>query len=165
MIRKLLSGTIFTKISTKNMMTQCSVFEIIFNVPNFYGFSIDILRMRGCVVLALEEWVVLYIIDTRRSLDLGLLFSIYHPWFISVFFLEFTVAASFMVLVVCKSVGIATMVNCSQYFLLQLFFIVCNSLLYELKSRWVGSDEFKANSRGKNLQPPPWRRVKKIKWG
>ena len=28
--------------------------------------------MRGCVVLALEEWVVLYIIDTRRSLDLGL---------------------------------------------------------------------------------------------
>ena len=53
-------------------MTQCSVFEIIFNVPNFYGFSIDILRMRGCVVLALEEWVVLYIIDTRRSLDLGL---------------------------------------------------------------------------------------------
>ena len=62
-------------------MTQCSVFEIIFNVPNFYGFSIDILRMRGCVVLALEEWVVLYIIDTRRSLDLGLLFSIYHPGF------------------------------------------------------------------------------------
>ena len=51
-----------------------------------YGFSIDILRMRGCVVLALEEWVVLYIIDTRRSLDLGLLFSIYqtgfftYPW-------------------------------------------------------------------------------------
>ena len=81
MIRKLLSGTIFTKISTKNMMTQCSVLEIIFNVPNFYGFSIDILRMRGCVVLALEEWVVLYIIDTRRSLDLGLLFFIYHPGF------------------------------------------------------------------------------------
>ena len=30
-------------------------------------------------MLALEEWVVLYIIDTRRSLDLGLLF--YHPGF------------------------------------------------------------------------------------
>ena len=37
--------------------------------------------MRGCVVLALEEWVVLYIIDTRRSLDLGLLFSIYQTGF------------------------------------------------------------------------------------
>ena len=69
------------------MMTQCSVLEIILLADEFLMFQIlwffykYIMRMSGCVMLALEEWVVLYIIDTRRSLDLGLLFSIYHPGF------------------------------------------------------------------------------------